>query len=245
MPVMLSRTLAMNGPARHGLPEGVEACAEDAGAAASATDGDDRSMGRVRCDLSTRRSDDPRNMLRFVVDAERRLVPDLAGRMPGRGFWVAADAESVEVAVKKRVFDRQAGGPVLVPADLPQLLERLLAQRCLDAIGLGRRSGDLISGFDQVAAVLATGARGVLIEASDAAAGGRAKLRARQGAGPIVASFTRSELGQALGRDAVVHAWLRNGRLASRLLDDTAKLQGFRRATPGAGEQGADEQQGI
>jgi uncharacterized protein len=244
MPLTLSRTFAMDGPARRGLPEVVEDRAQDTGAAASATDGD-RSAGRERCDLSTRRSGDPRTMLRFVVDAERRLVPDLAERLPGRGFWLAADAGSVEAALKKRVFDRHAGGPVVVPADLPLLLERLLAQRCLDAIGLGRRAGELVSGFDQVAAVLATGARGVLIEASDAAHGGKTKLRAKQGAGPIVASFTRSELGQALGRDAVVHAWLRNGRLASRLLDDTAKLQGFRRATPGAGEHGADEQQGI
>ena len=201
--------------------------------------------GALRRDLASRASGDSRGMLRFVVDHERRLVPDLAGRLPGRGFWVEATAASVTQAVKKRAFDRQAGGTVAVPADLPALLERLLVQRCLDAIGLARRAGELVSGFDQVAAVLATGVPGVLLEASDAAVHGRQKLRAKQGDGPVVAQFTRTELGRALGRDAVVHAWIKNGRLATRLTADAAKLDGFRHRAPSAGAGGVDEQQGT
>jgi uncharacterized protein len=201
--------------------------------------------GPVRRDLASRESGDCRGMLRFVVDPERRLVPDLAGRLPGRGFWVKADTASVRQAVKKRAFDRQAGGTVEVPADLPALLERLLVQRCLDAIGLARRAGELVSGFDQVAAILATGAQGVLLEAADAAVHGRQKLRAKQGDGPVVAQFTRMELGRALGRDAVVHAWIKNGRLATRLTTDAAKLDGFRHRAPSAGAGGVDEQQGT
>jgi uncharacterized protein len=201
--------------------------------------------GPVRRDLASRKSGDSDGMLRFVVDHERRLVPDLAGRLPGRGFWVEASAESVARAVKRRAFDRQAGGTVTVPADLPALLERLLVQRCLDAIGLARRAGELVSGFDQVAAVLASGASGVLLEASDAAIHGRQKLRAKQGDGPVVDHFTRMELGRALGRDAVVHAWIKDGRLATRLTADAAKLDGFRHRAPSAGAGGVDEQQGT
>jgi uncharacterized protein len=198
-----------------------------------------------RRDLASRQSGDSRDMLRFVIDPERRLVPDLAGRLPGRGFWVKADRASLAKALKRRVFDRQAGGTVAVPAELPALVERLLVQRCLDALGLARRAGELVAGFDQVAASLATGEAGVLIEASDAAVNGRQKLRAKQGAGPVVDLFTRTELGRALGRDAVVHAWIRNGRLATRLLADATKLRGFRQPLPQDGEAGVDEQQGT
>ncbi len=201
--------------------------------------------GPARRDLASRESGDSRHMLRFVVDPERRLVPDLAGRLPGRGFWVKADAASVARAVKKRAFDRQAGGPVTVPADLSALLERLLVQRCLDAIGLARRAGELVSGFDQVAAMLASGAAGVLLEASDAARHGREKLRAKQGERPVVALFTREELGRAIGRDAVVHAWIKNGRLATRLVDDAVKLSGFRQPSSSDGKGSVDEQQGT
>lgn len=201
--------------------------------------------GPERRDLATRESGDARKMVRFVVDPERRLVPDLAGRLPGRGYWVKADAASLARALKKRMFDHRAGGSVTVPADLPDLVERLLLQRCLDGIGLARRAGELVSGFDQVQASLAGGACGVLLEASDAGPHGRQKLRAKQGDGPVVDLFTRVELGRALGRDAVVHAWIRNGRLATRLLDDAAKLSGFRHRAPSDDESGVDEQQGI
>lgn len=235
---------AAQGPATPSMARSVVACAGPTRTTFVAAEGVGAG-GRARRDLAARQSGDVRTMVRFVVDPERRLVPDLAGRMPGRGFWVAADAASVAAAVKKRVFDRQAGGPVVLPPDLPALIERLLVQRCLDALGLGRRAGEVVSGFDQVAAVLSTGERGLLIEASDAAAHGKRKLRARLGDGPLIAQFTRTELGQALGRDAVVHAWMRSGRLASRLMDDAARLDGFRRPAVAVGDRGADEQQGI
>lgn len=201
--------------------------------------------GPQRRDLASRTSGDAGGMLRFVIDPERRLVPDLAGRLPGRGYWVAADAASLEKAVARRAFEQRAGGRVTVPADLPAVVERLLVQRCLDAIGLARRAGELVSGFDQVAASLGTGAAGVLLEASDAAAHGRQKLRAKHGPGPVVDLFTRAELGRALGRDAVVHAWIKDGRLATRLVADAAKLAGFRQRSPSAGDSGVDEQQGT
>lgn len=205
--------------------------------------------GRRRRDLAARASEDTRGMLRFVVDPGRRLVPDLAGRLPGRGFWVKADRASIAAAVKKRVWDRQAGGQVIVPEDLADLLERLLLLRCKDALGLARRAGELVMGFDQVLAVLDEGQAGVLVEASDAAAHGARKLRAKQGAkqgeGACVDLLSRAELGQALGRDMVVRAWVRNGRLATRLVEDAAKLEGFRRPPLEAVESGVDEQQGM
>lgn len=197
----------------------------------------------IRRDLASRESGEARRMLRFVVDPERRLLPDLAGKLPGRGYWVAADRRSVETALKRRAFDRQAGGTVRVPDDLVGLLERQLAQRCIEAIGLGRRAGQLVAGFDQVSAALDGGQAGLLIEAADAADHGRRKLRGKHGDGPCVDVLTRVELGQALGRDEVVHAWMRMGRLATRLIDDATRLAGFRRR-PVEGERALDVQQG-
>ena len=202
-----------------------------------------------RRDIVSRESGDESRMLRFVIDPERRLVPDLAGRLPGRGIWVMADAASLDAALRKRLFDRQAGGRVIVPADLGGLVERLLAQRVCDILGLGRRAGEVVQGFDQVAAALEGKAAGVLVEASDAAVHGARKLRSRHGGGPLVACLTRAEMGQALGRDAVVHAWMREGTLATRLLQEAARLEGFRRRQqvgPDAPDPtDADDQQGT
>ncbi len=202
-----------------------------------------------RRDIVSRESGDRSRMLRFVVDPERRVVPDLAARLPGRGIWVQADRESLALAVKRRLFDRQAGFPVQVPGDLVGLVERLLAARASDILGLGRRAGEVVQGFDQVAAILAGSDAGVLVEASDAAVHGARKLRARQGEKPVVSCLTRAEIGRALGRDAVVHAWMRHGTLATRLLEEATRLEGFRHRQQAGhhamGPADADDQQGT
>jgi ribosomal protein L7Ae-like RNA K-turn-binding protein len=55
--------------------------------------------------------------------------------------------------------------------------------RCLDLIGLARRSGAAVAGFEKVRAALAAGDVALLVAASDGADDGREKLarRARHG----------------------------------------------------------------
>jgi len=103
----------------------------------------------------------------------------------------------------------------------------------LDHLGLARRAGDLTLGFDQVERAL----RGpkppaVIIEAADAAKDGRRKLQAAARANGIVpfviGSLSAAELSLALGRSNVVHAALKSGRIAERLVFDAGRLNGFR-----------------
>jgi hypothetical protein len=71
-----------------------------------------------------------------------------------------------------------------------------------------------------------------LIEACDGAADGKRKLfgsaRARGLKIETIEVLTSAELGLALGRENVIHAALKPGRLAERLSFDAARLSGFR-----------------
>src|SRR5947209_13888373 len=118
-------------------------------------------------------------LVRFVLDPQRHVVPDVAAKLPGRGMWVSADRETLERAVAKGYFSRAAKAPVAVTFDIVDRVERLIAARMCGDLGLARRSGQLLVGFDNTARALA-GARppAVLIEASDAADDGRRKLLA-------------------------------------------------------------------
>ena len=69
----------------------------------------------------------------------------------------------------------------------------------------------------------------VVIAAIDGAVGGRAKIQALASGVPVIALFTSLELGAAVGREAVVHAAIRPGRLAESFLKETGRLAGFRR----------------
>lgn len=166
-----------------------------------------------------------------MVDPEGSVRFDVDARLSGRGMWLSAERDVVQKAVRKNLFARAARAPVVVDTDLAAEVERVLVMRGLNTLGLARRAGLLVSGFEKVKSVIATGSAAVLVNASDAAADAYRKARQRARELPVIRAFSREELGAALGRPDTVHAAVLPGRLAERLLDDVARLGGFR---PGA-----------
>ncbi len=88
-------------------------------------------------------------MLRFVVGPDGSLVPDLDGCLPGRGLWLSAQRDMVNTACAKGLFSRAARHGVEVSADLAEQLEGLMVRRCLDLLGLARRAGEAVAGFEK------------------------------------------------------------------------------------------------
>jgi len=175
-------------------------------------------------------------LVRFVAGPDGVVTPDLARKLPGRGLWVAADQASVETAVKKGGFSRSAKTKLSAPADLADQVDRLLAKRVLDGLGLARRAGDLTSGFEKASAAIASGKAAWMIEASDGAADGRRKLLqvARRVSPPprLVGLFTADELSLALGLGNVIHLVFLAGRGANRWTTEVERLSGFRPLLP-------------
>lgn len=195
----------------------------------------DREGPERRC-IATGESGGAERLIRFVLDPEGRLTPDLAGRLPGRGVWLTADRALVARAVAKRAFSRAFRGPVEAPEDLPDRLEALLAQRVVEAVGLARKAGLATVGFESVRVRLRKGRAGALLSASDGAEDGRGKLAAIAdavaasggGATERVACLTGSELGLAFGRESAIHAALDEGGAADRVVREARRLDGFR-----------------
>lgn len=176
-------------------------------------------------------------LVRFVIDPEGILVPDIDGRLPGRGYWISADAESIQRAATRNMFAKAAKQPVRVPDDVVTRTEFGIVQRMLAYLGLARRSGGLILGFDQVEKqIRSPEPPPVIIEAREAAADGRRKLQAAATAAGyvpfVITAFSNEELSLSLGRENVVHAAVKPGRIAERLIFEAARLQGFRRLDP-------------
>ncbi len=176
-------------------------------------------------------------LVRFALSPDGEVVPDVEAKLPGRGMWVRADRKTVDHAASKGSFSRAAGQSVKTNADLASLTEARLVQRMLGHLGLSRRAGELILGFDQVERALrGAGPPAVIVEASDAAADGQRKLQAAarsNGIVPfVVGTLSSTELSLALGRSNVVHAALKSGRIAERLVFDAGRLNGFRPLKP-------------
>jgi len=185
-------------------------------------------------------------LIRFVAGPGGVVTPDVARRLPGRGMWVCARREAVDLATKRGAFARSAKTKLISPADLSDQVERLLHRRLLDGLGLARRAGDLTYGFDKVEAAIMAGRTAWLIEASDSAADGRRKLsqaadrvlRERGVAPKRIGVFSGEELSLALGQGNVIHVAFLVGRGAKSWTEDVERLAGFRPLLPESWREG-------
>lgn len=164
------------------------------------------------------------------------MVPDVAGRLPGRGAWLTASRPLVELAAKKKLFSRSFKSQVAVPEDLASVLERRLVEKLVSTISLARKAGDAVTGFEKTKAIVLSGNCALLIQASDGAEDGVNRIARLAGTLPRIGLLTAQELGLAFGRDFAIHAALGPGGLAERAKIEARRLAGMR---PGIDEKAA------
>ena len=186
-----------------------------------------------RCVVSRARLPKER-MIRFVVAPDRTLVADLTARLPGRGMWLSASGDVLESARAQgglaRAFARAARGPVTVPPDLPAVLEAALVRRIGELLGLARRAGQVVAGFEKAREWLRSGRARLILQASDGSVAERARLLSGAADGTaVLAPLAAGVLGRAFGRDHVVHVAVAPGRLAESLIVEAARLEGLTR----------------
>ena len=166
-------------------------------------------------------------MIRFVVGPDRRIVPDLAARLPGRGIWLSARGDVLESARTRGAFAKAARGAVTVPPDLTSGLKAALARRIGDTLGLARRAGQAVAGFAKAQEWLKGGRAALLIEASDGSPEERARfLGVWAGKVAVLVPLDGFSLGAVFGRDHVVHVAVAPGRLAEALRIESERLAG-------------------
>jgi uncharacterized protein len=180
-----------------------------------------------RCIVS-REATPRRGLIRFVAGPDGQVVPDIAGRLPGRGMWVSAERGALEQAVRKNLFARSAKRALGVDPGLPDAVEAMLARRLVELISLARRAGEAVAGREKVLERLKAGRAAVLIQAADGSAREKAELRPPAGENTHVTTLLAGELGVAFARDRVVHAALDGGGMAERVKAEALRLAGFR-----------------
>jgi uncharacterized protein len=200
-------------------------------AVAAKRDAEEDAMGGRRC-IVTGMLCPAAGLIRFVAGPDGEIVPDIEGKLPGRGLWVTAQRAVLDRATSA-LFSKAAKAPRRAPAGLAALTEKRLAARMCDDLGLARRAGLLVFGFDNVLRALDDKVPPrLLVEAADGAPDGRRKLEnaalARQLTLGRSECLTKDEISLALGRENVIHAAVKPGALAERLLLDSARLAGLR-----------------
>ncbi|MFT7058273.1 MAG: putative RNA-binding protein YlxR (DUF448 family) [Pseudorhodobacter sp.] len=187
----------------------------------------DRDEPERRC-IVTAESQPKAGLIRFVVGPDAQVVPDILGRLPGRGIYVTADRDAIAKAAKKGLFARAAKQPVKVPDDLVAMVEALMVRRVIELISLARKAGKAVTGYEKVKDWLVKGQAIALIQASDGSERGKSKLRPPVGERRMIGCLTAQEMGLAFGREHAIHGALAAGGLGFRVVEEAARLAGFR-----------------
>ena len=167
-------------------------------------------------------------LIRFCLGPDDFVVPDILGRLPGRGFYVTAERSAIDKAAKKGLFARAARQPVKVPDDLADLVEALMLRRVIDLISLARKASGAVMGYEKVKDWLQKDKVRVLIQASNGSERGKTKLRAPDGDNSFIGFLSAEEMGLAFGRERAIHAALAAGGLTTRVVEEAARLSGLR-----------------
>lgn len=161
--------------------------------------GDDE-RGPLRTCLATGEVLPRERLMRFVVGPDGEIVPDLAGKLPGRGLWLTPTRAALEKAIARKAFARGAKRQVKVDADLADRVERQLLERAVGALGFARRGGHAVSGFAKVEERLRGRKIALVVVATDAAdSDGRAKLAGWDAR--LVSFCDSATLGKVFGRE--------------------------------------------
>jgi len=71
----------------------------------------DREEGPERKCIATGEVQPSHGLIRFVVGPDGQIVPDILGKLPGRGIWVAASRPALDKAAKKNFDPARKIGP--------------------------------------------------------------------------------------------------------------------------------------
>ncbi|MGL6042632.1 MAG: DUF448 domain-containing protein [Sandaracinobacteroides sp.] len=189
-------------------------------------------------------------LIRLVLGPDGAVWPDLAGKLPGRGAWIAPDRAALAAAISKGklkgALARAFKGPAIVPDDLADRIAAGLERRALDRLGLEHRAGHLIFGSDKLSEWARAGRLHLLLHAADAAADGRSKLDQafRSGGGQmqhvVQLAAGRDTLSRALGRENMVHSGVTDGKAAARIATEVARWAAFLGTSETMGDGRAD-----
>jgi len=194
----------------------------------------DRNDGPERKCLATGEVQPKHGLVRFVIGPDGQVVADIMGKLPGRGVYVTAEREALELSVKKKLFARGFKTQVTMPDGLVDEVERQILRRLVELLSLARKSGAAVGGYEKVKDWLSKEEAQVLIQAIDGSGRGKSKLSTPH-MGSYIGCLTADELGMAFGRQTVIHAALASGGLSKRVVEEAQRLQGMRKTVGGTG----------
>lgn len=168
-----------------------------------------------------------------LADTPSGVVIDYLEKLPGRGAYICPEAACIEKGLKEgplsRAFRRKVS-----PPDADAFYEEFkgkVARKIEGLLGMARKSGHVIRGFDAAAAAYARTSGGLLIIAEDISEGTERRfMESVSGVfNNTVRYSTKDGLGSVLGASPVALVFVDEPALAAALGREIGRLKGISR----------------
>ena len=180
--------------------------------------------------LGCRKVKDQSLLTRFVRSPDGEVVADVRGRLPGRGAYLCNSSKCFELAVRTKQFERTFKSSCRM-AEASQLIDQVVTQRLdrlKNLLGMARKSANVVAGSSAVSEALNKSCPPMaIVMAQDISPkiGEKIMRKASDRNVIITRLFTKSELGQILGRAERSVVGLLDGKLAATFLHDLHRYQ--------------------
>lgn len=150
---------------------------------------------------------------------------------------MTADRDHVEKAVSRKLFVRAFKKQVEASSELADLIDRIMVQSALGALGLARKAGAVVLGAAKVDSAVRSGEALCVLHATDASPDGVRKITQARRAVAWLGDmriyayklFSEAELSLALGGANVIHAAVLAqgaGKAAARRIEALNRYRG-------------------
>ncbi len=173
-----------------------------------------------------------RDLIRFVIDPERNLIADIDENLPGRGYWVKADRQTIVRAIQKKIFVKNIKEKIMIDKNLLWRIESLVKNKLLQQISLSRKAGQVVFGFDKIKSSLLTKSISLLIQATDGSEREKRRILTKSIPNVIDNCLTGSELGEVFGRERVVHCALLGSDFIEKIIFNANRLNNLKNPVP-------------
>ena len=173
-----------------------------------------------------------KDLMRFVVAPEQYLVADIDQKLPGRGYWVKADRNTITKAITKNILFKAVTEKVKIDLNVLEVIERQIKDVIIQQISLSRKAGRAIFGFDKIKANLAKNSINLLIQAKDGSTREKQRILKKSIPHIIDDCLIGTEIGKAFGRERVVHCGIIGNDFIEKIIFNANRLNNFKNPLP-------------
>ena len=180
---------------------------------------------------------DKEKAFRLVLSPDGKLLVDLSEKLPAKFCWIEADGAKIKQAIEsgaiRAAFELESDEDVngLNADEICRQAADMLEGKILNWLSLARRGGGLVTGFMKVEAGIKSAKAGLLLQASDGADGGKAKLSrlAKHNGVDELCLLSKEKLAEPFGATSeAVHLLLFDENIAQRVKNEVTRLNGVR-----------------